>query len=183
MVPLLILGIMVLISGGYFWQTNRGGQGDPKIGLGGRIGSIIGVVLIIASIILGSLITVPAGHRGIVIRFGDVTGTVLEEGLQTKLPFIDSVLEMSVRTEKYEVGASAITKDLQDVSTTIALNWRLEPAAVAEVYRTLGREYISRIAAPAIQETVKKVTAEYNAEDLIQKREVVKNVIFEDLAE
>jgi len=183
MVLLLVIGIIVLIIGGYAWQTNKGKQGDPKARFQGRIGIIIGVVVIVASIIFGSFTTIPAGHRGVVIRFGDVTGTILKEGLRMKLPFIDSVLEMAVRTEKYEVGASAITKDLQDVSTTIALNWRLDPGVVAEVYRTLGLEYIDRIAAPAIQEVVKKVTAEYNAEDLILKREAVKNVIFEGLAE
>ena len=183
MVLLLVIGIIVLIIGGYAWQTNKGSQGEPKIRFQGRIGIIIGVVLIVASIIFGSFTTIPAGHRGVVIRFGDVTGTILSEGLRMKLPFIDSVLEISVRTEKYEVGASAITKDLQDVSTTIALNWRLDPGMVAEVYRTLGLEYIERIAAPAIQETIKQVTAEYNAEDLILKREEVKNIIFEGLAE
>jgi len=179
---LLVIGIIALIIGGYVWQTNKGRQGDPKARFQGRIGMIVGVVVIVASIIFGSFTTIPAGHRGVVIRFADVTGTILEEGLRMKLPFIDSVVVIGVRTEKYEVGASAITKDLQDVTTTIALNWRLDPAVVAEVYRTLGMEYIDRIAAPAIQETVKKVTAEYNAEDLILKREVVKNVIFEGLA-
>ncbi len=182
MVSLLVLGIIVLIIGGYMWQTNKGSQGDPKARFQGSIGSIIGVVLIVVSIIAGSFTTVPAGYRGIVIRFSAVTGTTLSEGLRTKLPFIDSVVKMEVRTQKYEVGASAITRDLQDVSTTIALNWKLDPGMAAEVYRTLGLEFIDRIAAPAIQETIKQVTSKFNAEDLILKRDEVKNVIFAGLA-
>jgi regulator of protease activity HflC (stomatin/prohibitin superfamily) len=89
---------------------------------------------------------------------------------------------MSVQTEKYETQSSAITNDLQDVSTTIALNWKLDPGMSAEVYRTLGLEFIDRIAAPAIQETIKQITARYNAEDLILRREEVKNAITESLA-
>ncbi len=182
MAGLLFIGIIVLIIGGYMWQTNKGGQGDPKARFQGRIGIIVGVVVIVASIIFGSFTTIPAGHRGVVIRFGDVTGTILNEGLQMKLPFIDSVLRMEVRTQKYEVGASAITKDLQDVSTTIALNWKLDPGMAAEVYRTLGLDFIDRIAAPAIQETIKQITAQFNAEDLILRREEVKNAITESLS-
>ncbi len=179
---IFIIGIIVLIIGGYVWQTNKGSQGDPKARLQGIIGSIIGVVVIVASLIFGSFTTIPAGHRGVVIRFSAVTGRILDEGLQTKLPFFDSVVKMSVQTQKYETDSSAITNDLQDVSTTIALNWKLDPGMAAEVYRTLGLEFIDRIAAPAIQETIKQITAQFNAEDLILRREEVKNAINDSLS-
>ncbi len=182
MVLLLIIGIIVLIIGGYVWQTNKGSRGDPKARSQGSIGIIIGVVVIVASLIFGSFTTIPAGYRGVVIRFSAVTGTTLSEGLRTKLPFIDSVVKMEVRTQKYETQSSAITKDLQDVSTTIALNWHLDPGMAAEVYRTLGLEFIDRIAAPAIQETIKQITAQFNAEDLILRRDEVKAAITESLA-
>ena len=179
MIPLLVVGIIVLIIGLYIWHTNRIYPKETK----GRMISIIGIVVIIASVISGSLTTIPAGHRGVVIRFGNVTGTILEEGLQTKLPFIDSIVRMSVQTEKYETAAASASRDLQDVSTTIALNWRLDPGMADEVYRTLGLGFIDRIAAPAVQETIKQVTAKYIAEDLILKRETVKNEIQENLSD
>jgi len=182
MAILLVIGIGALIIGLYVFQTNKGSQGDPKNRLAGKTGSIIGVVLIIASIVAGSFTTVPAGHRGIVIRFSAVTGSILEEGLQIKLPFIDSVVLMEVRTQKYETESSAITQDLQDVSTTIALNWKLDSFMAAEVYRTLGLDFINRIAAPAIQETIKQITAQYNAEDLILRRDEVKAAITDSLS-
>jgi regulator of protease activity HflC (stomatin/prohibitin superfamily) len=178
----LILGIIILIIGGYTWQTNKGSQEDPKARLQGSIGSIIGVVVIVASLIFGSFTTIPAGHRGVVIRFSAVTGGILDEGLKTKLPFIDSVVKMSVQTQKYEADSSAVTNDLQDVNTTIALNWHLDPGMAADVYRTLGLEFIDRIAAPAIQETIKQVTAKYNAEDLILRRDEVKAAITDSLS-
>ncbi len=178
MIPLLVVGIIVLIIGLYTRHTNRIDPKETK----GRMISIIGVVVIIASVIIGSLTTIPAGHRGVVIRFGNVTGTILDEGLQTKLPFIDSVVRMSVQTEKYETAAASASRDLQDVSTTIALNWRLDPGMAGEVYRTLGLGFIDRIAAPAVQETIKQVTAKYIAEDLILKRETVRDDIQENLS-
>ncbi len=182
MVGLLVFGIIVIVISLYVLQTNKGTQYDPKARLGGRVGSIIGVVLILASLILGSFTTIPAGHRGVVIRFSAVTGSVLKEGLQGKLPFLDTVEKMSVQTQKYEATSSAVTNDLQDVSTTIALNWHLDPGMAAEVYRTLGLEFIDRVAAPAIQETIKQVTAKFNAEDLILRRDEVKAAITESLS-
>ncbi|MBN1188400.1 MAG: prohibitin family protein [Dehalococcoidales bacterium] len=182
MVVLLVIGIIIVIIGLYLMQTNRGTGGDPRSQFGGRIASIAGICIIIISIIVASFEAVPAGHRGVVVRFGAVTGTILNEGLQLKVPFVDSVVKMSVQTEKYETGAASASRDLQDVSTTIALNWRLEPSMAAEVYRTLGLDFINRIAAPAVQETIKQVTAKYIAEDLILNRETVKNEIQENLS-
>jgi len=179
---LLVLGIIAVVIGLYMMETNKGRESDPKNRLGGRVASIVGVLIIVISIIAGAFTAIPAGHRGVVIRFSAVTGTILNEGLQMKLPFFDSVVKMSVQTEKYETGAASASRDLQDVNTTIALNWRLDPSIAAEVYRTLGLEFINRIAAPAVQETIKQVTAKYIAEDLILKREAVKNEIQENLS-
>ena len=181
MILLLILGIIILIMG-ITWRTRKETPGEPSPRLVSNLGIIIGIVIIVASVVFSLFTTVPAGHRGVVIRFSAVTGRILTEGLQTKVPVLDSVVKMSVQTQKYEVKAASASRDLQDVSTTIALNWHLDPSMADEVYRDIGLEYINRIAAPAIQETVKQVTAKFNAEDLILKREEVKAAITENLA-
>jgi len=182
MLALLIIGIIVIIAAFYMMRRNRGKDGSPRSSWAGKITGIAGIIIVVVSIVAGSLVAVPAGNRGVVVRFNAVTGTVLEEGLQTKIPFIDSVVLMDVRTDKYEVGAASASRDLQDVSTTIALNWRLEPSRTAQIYRTLGMDYIGRIAAPAVQEVIKQVTARYPAEDLILKREIVRDEIAELLS-
>jgi regulator of protease activity HflC (stomatin/prohibitin superfamily) len=179
--PLLVFGIIVLIVG-VIWRTRKEIQGEPNPRVVSNFVSTVGIVIIIASLVLGVFTTIPAGSRGVVIRFGAITGTILDEGLRTKVPFLDSVVIMSVQTQKYEANSSAVTNDLQDVSTTIALNWHLDAGMADEVYRTLGLEFIERIAAPAIQETIKQVTAQYNAEDLILRRDEVKGAITEGLS-
>jgi len=182
MIGLLFLGVIAFVVGIIVWQRNQGTIRDPRTRLYGKLGSILGIVLITAGVLLDSFTTIPAGHRGVVIRFSAVTGQILGEGLQGKLPFIDSVEKMSVQTQKFEATASAASRDLQDVQTTIALNWHLNPSMAAEVYRTLGLAFIERIAAPAIQETVKQITTRYIAEDLILKREEVKAAFTESLS-
>lgn len=186
MIALFILGLIGIIGGGLLWQASKGSKTDPTkdptIRVWGITGMFLGVALVVGSIIYGSFTTIPAGQRGVVTRFGAITGDILGEGLKTKLPFMESVVKMSVQTQKYEATSTAASRDLQDVKTGIALNWRLDPSTAAEVYKTLGLEYIDRIAAPAIQETIKQVTARYNAEDLILKREEVKAAITESLS-
>jgi regulator of protease activity HflC (stomatin/prohibitin superfamily) len=182
MVGVLILGIIVFIVGIIVWQINQGRVQDPRMKQLSKLGILLGFILMIGGLLLDSFATIPAGYRGVVIRFSAVTGQILNEGLQMKIPFIDSVEKMSVQTQKFEATASAASRDLQDVQTTIALNWHLNPSMVAEVYRTLGLSFIERIAAPAVQETIKQTTTKYIAEDLILKREEVKAAFTESLS-
>lgn len=143
---------------------------------------LIPIALFVLALIAGSLVVVQAGHRGVLLRFGRVE-SVLSEGLNPKLFLIDRVVMMSVQTELYSAEATAASRDLQDVKTSIGLNYRLIPEQAGIVYQTLGVGYIARIAAPAVQEVVKSVTARYDAEDLILRREMVKADIATALTE
>lgn len=141
---------------------------------------IISILGIFLSIGLITITTIPRGTVGVSIRFGAVTGEYREQGLQIKSPLIQYKL-INIQTQKYETAATAASMDLQDVETTIALNYHLSGAGAPAMYRTLGEDYIEKLASPAIQETVKKITATFEAEDLILKRSTVKGLIQEDL--
>ena len=142
--------------------------------------AIIG--LFVLPIIFGSFGTVGAGERGILLQFGAVQDKVFGEGLYFKIPFVQSVVIMDVKIQKDEVPASASSKDLQVVTSKIALNYHLEPDSVNKIWQEVGKNYNSRIIAPSIQEAVKSVTAKFTAEELITKREEVKNQIKANLA-
>jgi prohibitin 2 len=73
------------------------------------------------------------------------------------------------------------SKDLQEVKTQVALNYHLDPENVQVLYLRAGVDYTNRIIIPAIQESVKQVTTRFNAEELITKREMVKNEIEEQI--
>jgi prohibitin 2 len=88
---------------------------------------------------------------------------------------------MEVRTQKIVESATSASKDLQDVSTQVALNYHVNPDRAQVVYQQLGFEYPTRVITPAIQESVKQVTARFNAEELITKRETVKNQITDQI--
>jgi len=171
-VILMVLGIIALCGGLIAWFLTKS-KVDNR---GGKIFSILGVSAIIIGIFLTSFVIVPAGNRGVLLRFGKVEGTKAE-GLNMRIPFIESVELMSIRTQLYESDATAASKDLQDVTAKIAINYRIDPSQVGYIYQTIGTKYIEIIAHPAIQETVKEITAKFNAEDMILKRAEVKDAI------
>ena len=145
------------------------------------IPSIIGIIITLF-IVSASVKIVDAGYRGVLLKFGAVdTSISLAEGIHFVTPFRDSVIQMEVRTQKTVENAASASKDLQDVTTQVALNYRINPANAQVVYQQLGFEYGNRVIAPAIQESVKQVTARFNAEELITKREIVKNQIEEQI--
>lgn len=140
--------------------------------------------LLIVWIAVGNVVgTVGAGERGVLLQFGAVQDKVFKEGLYFKIPVMQEVVKMDVKMQKDEVPASASSKDLQIVTSKIAVNYHLEPDLVNKIWQEVGKDFNSRIIAPAIQEAVKAVTAKFTAEELIIKRNDVKEQIKSNLAE
>lgn len=142
-----------------------------------RIAAVVITVIIIIVVLVESVVTVQAGYRGVVLYLGAVEDRVLEEGLHFITPFAEQVVQMEVRTQKFESEASAASKDLQEVQTVIALNYRIDPQQSNKIYQLLGVTYQDRVISPTIQESVKASVAKFNAEELITKRETAKDVI------
>jgi prohibitin 2 len=137
------------------------------------------IAVIVVSIVIGSSIKiVEAGNRGVLLQFGAVdTSQSLPEGLHFVTPFRDNVVQVETRTLKTVESAASASKDLQDVRTEVALNYHVSQENAQILYQQLGLEYSARVISPAIQESVKQVTARFNAEELITKRETVKTEI------
>jgi prohibitin 2 len=142
------------------------------------------VVAIVILIIVGVVATasvkiVDSGHRGVLLHWNavDLTNPPLDEGIHFVVPFQDEVVNIEVRTLKYASEARSASKDLQTVETTVTVNYHPDKEAIHTLYKNLGLDYENRVIQPAIEETVKQVTANYNAEELITKRPLVKQDI------
>ena len=149
-----------------------------NVNMGAAKGVMIGIVvlIIIGVVAAASIQIVDAGHRGILLHFNAVDLTIqpLDEGLHFVTPFRDSVVQMEVRTLKFVKSTSSASKDLQTVSTEITVNYHPDPNAIHILYKEVGLNYENRIITPTVEEVVKQVTANYNAEELITKRPLVK---------
>lgn len=134
-----------------------------------------GIVAAVAAIIVAasSIAIVPAGNTGVVLTLGKVSSNVYQEGFHIKAPFIQSVEIMSNKIQVYETNATAVSRDLQSVSSNIAVNYKIGYDSSANIFQKIGRDYQSIILMPAVQESMKSVTARYTAEELITERAVV----------
>lgn len=136
-----------------------------------------GIMLFTLAVLLPSFGQVPAGFRGVVLRFGAVTGEIKNEGLYFIPPFINTIQLMNVQVHADKSKATAASRDLQNVATEVTVNYRLDADRAAEVYRDLRDDYVVRVMVPAIQEAVKSATAQFDAENLIRERPKVKETI------
>jgi prohibitin 2 len=138
-----------------------------------------GFVVLIVFWILNPFVVIGAGERGVVMNFGAVQKEILGEGLHMRVPIMQKVVIMDVRVQKGEGQGDAASKDLQQVTTNVALNYHLDPARVAETYQTVGNLAAvgDRIILPAVQESVKAATALYTAEELVSRRQEVRDKI------
>ena len=149
-----------------------------QVNVGKAKGVVIGIIaLIIIGVVIGSAVSiVDAGFRGVLLHWNavDLTQPPLEEGLHFVVPFQDSVIQLEVRTLKYTKSTTSASQDLQTVSTEITVNYHPSPNSIHYLYKEVGLDYENRIIQPTVEEVVKQVTANYNAEELITKRPQVK---------
>ena len=147
-----------------------------------KMALIIGVSLLFF-MILKPWVQIGAGERGIVLHFGAVQPLVLEEGLHFRIPIMMQVVKMDVKVQKATTDATASSSNLQEVSSTVAINYHIIPDKANIVYQSIGIEFKDRIIDPAVQEVVKAVSARYSAEDLITKRSAVSDAMKSTLTE
>jgi prohibitin 2 len=143
---------------------------------------IIGVLLLIFFFVK-PWVQIGAGERGVVLNFGAVQPRVLGEGLHFRIPIMQQVIRMDVKVQKASTDATASSSNLQEVSSTVAINYHIVPNKANIVYQTIGLEFKERIIDPAVQEVVKAVSARYSAEDLITKRSSVSDAMKSTLTE
>ncbi len=142
---------------------------------------VIFLAIIILIMLSSSFTIVEAGNRGVLLQLGAVQPTVFSEGLHFKIPFIQSVVQVDIRVQKAESEESAASKDLQTVSTRVAVNYHLNEQTVNKLYQSVGLNYEDKIIKPAISEALKSITAKYTAEELVSKRSEVSMAVKENL--
>lgn len=148
-----------------------------SVGKFGPVTILIVVVLMILA--YASFVVVSSGTRGVLMTFGAVQSTIFRPGLHLKWPLIQTVKSMPTRIEKAQTNETASSNDLQVVTTTVAVNFHLDPTKVNTVYRDIGdiNAVYQHIMSPAISNAVKAVTSQFNADELVTKRDLVRTKI------
>lgn len=142
------------------------------------------IALVVAAfILLNSFAIVQAGHTGVVLTFGKVNEGVLSEGIHFVIPFAQEVVQIDNRITKLEVATEAFSKDLQTVSTTLAINYRVDSAKSFSIFKNVGRDYEGVLMTPAVNEVLKAITAQYTAEESVTNRAIISDGLISGLNE
>jgi regulator of protease activity HflC (stomatin/prohibitin superfamily) len=142
-----------------------------------------GIFLLLLAIIFRPFVIVNAGERGVLMQFGKVQNQVLDEGIHPILPVVTSVKRLSVRVHKNSFQADAASKDLQKITTELAINWHIDPTKANKIFQQVGDEeqIVNGIITPAVSEVLKAATAKKTAEEIITIRTKLKEEIDNNL--
>ncbi|MBR5225408.1 MAG: prohibitin family protein [Clostridia bacterium] len=135
-----------------------------------RFALLIVLVMLAVVVVPNCFATVPVGSTGIMLTMGKVEDTALSEGMHFKFPFVQRIVSMDNRVKKLELSTEAFSKDIQTVSATLAVNYRLQTEKTFAIYKSTGTAYEENLIVPATHEVLKSVCAQYTAEELISKR-------------
>ncbi len=179
---LLIIGLLGTIAAfifmSFFHSTN---YETNKITYALKQYRIFSLLIFGLCFVCSTFTVISAGNIGVKTTLGKVDPVSLPAGFYFINPISD-VQQISVRLDKASLeSATASTKDLQVVHTDIVVNYRLEGADVANIYKNFGFDLKDKVLLPAINESFKAITARYNSEELITKRDIVSAAIKQEL--
>ena len=148
-----------------------------------RLVVTIAVAIVLLVTVLNCFTVVEAGHTGVVVTLGKVNEGVLQEGVHFKLPFVQQIVKIDNRIVKLNVTTEAFSKDLQSVSTQLAVNYRVDKDKSFSIYKNIGANYEAVLLEPAVNEVLKAITAKYTAEESVTNRVMVSEGLVEGLNE
>jgi regulator of protease activity HflC (stomatin/prohibitin superfamily) len=145
---------------------------------------LVGIILLIVVILvsLDSFYTINTGERGVILRFGRLTG-IANEGLNMKIPFIDHIQKLSVRDNNLTVHSEVSSSDIQTIAVEVGLVYSLDPTKVDQIYQTYGTNIESTLIRPTLAEKINAIIAQYPIEAFVEKRTEISNRINNAFAE
>lgn len=141
------------------------------------------IMLFLVITLFNSFKVIKSGEVGLKVRFGKITDTSLSEGLNMKLPYIEKIVKVNIKVQKTELNTESSSKDLQTITTLLAVNYNVEKKSATTLYRNVGKNYEETILLPAIQESIKAVMSNFTAEEVITKRNQVSDLCLEQIQE
>jgi prohibitin 2 len=137
------------------------------------------IIILVIVLATSAFVIVDSGHVGVVRTLGAVQPNPLPEGFHFKKPFMDKIEQIDIRLTKAKSKSTAASKDLQTVETQVTVQYSLSGPVAPKTYQRIGKREVvaATVIEPAIQESVKAVTAQYTAEQLVTKRAEVKQQI------
>ncbi len=116
---------------------------------------------------------IPAGNVGVIDFLGNVSELTLKAGVNFVNP-LARVVKMSIKTQEIKERMEVPSKEGLAVGLEISALFHLNPDKAAEVYKTVGENYVGIILEPQFRSVTRGVTAGYEAKALYtSEREIL----------
>jgi prohibitin 2 len=135
------------------------------------LGVLLFVVVLAAST---STYIVQPGTRGIKVTLGKTADQFLPEGFGFKTPFITTIVPVNVRQRTAPLKAECFSSDLQQVGSELRILYRVPEQSVVQIYKQYSGDPFDSLIAPRVQEAIKEATALQTAEQIVKKRQEIK---------
>jgi prohibitin 2 len=141
------------------------------------IAAAVAIFIVIVFSTAGTFI-IPPGHRGVLVTMGKVSPVFAPEGFGIKMPFVTTVIPVSVRQQTKSTQADCYSSDLQQVNVELKVLYRIPESSVVKIFQEYSGEPFDSLVSPRVAEAVKEVTALQSAEQIVKKREEIKTKAF-----
>lgn len=142
------------------------------------------IILLLSILCLSSACSIVGpGQRGVRVSLGTASDDVKPSGAYLWIPFVMGMKKIDVQVQKSEDQTSAASKDMQEITASIAINWQIDPSKVVITYKQIGDEdeVFQRVIAPAVSEVLKSAASKRTAEEILTKRMELKSDIDDGL--
>lgn len=127
-------------------------------------------------LLLASTVTVQETQRGVVTKFGAVTG-VIAPGFHLVNPFITEVHKMNVAAQGLPLEELTYSKDGQTVSVRYVVNYQVDSNAVESIFKEVNLNYENVYIVPKSRQALKEIFSKYTAQGIIDNRGVLSGEI------
>jgi len=136
---------------------------------------VIGFLVLTFITLSSSCHVISPGQRGVRVTMGKVSPEPLGEGVAWTAPFgIGHVVEVSVQQHTEKLEAACFSADLQTIKIQTSVMYRTPPENVVTLYQQYSGDAFDHLITPRLLESIKQITAGYKAEELVQKREEIR---------
>lgn len=137
-------------------------------------GFVLAGVFALLAIFSTGIREVGVGQVGVVSNFGVVREVVLQSGVHYLAPFFNDVTILNTQVQVYEYkDIQGATRDLQAVTLSGTVNFRINPQTAWRLYKDVGSDYGAKVFTRPAETALKTVTPKFNATDIIAKRDAV----------
>src|SRR5262245_23536086 len=191
---IVLTGVLVILASGLFGiflplgrgVVDRDGNRAPAGGTHlarGLIGGFIGALIVVIGL-AAPFVEVPAGNVGVVTNFGQVQTVTLEPGLHVVVPIYQRVTNVDTRVQPHQFQEiDAASKELQQVKLTGTMNYHIDGQFASDLYQRVGTDFAEKIIDPAFNDFIKTVVPDYSVNDILAKRDEIRRLAKDQLAE